>query len=159
MEETVPLLQKGKLRKVFHGGHVCNWISHCQNQNLSHPLIQTKYDTAGYLYKNKLINFLVTCLSFRIQTLNEQNYMYIDIGMDGNDGDLMQHKLCNMTHIHPSAPERPLDSDCCGNGCTPCVFDIYEEEVTVWKAECERLRDCQAEGYQERDSDQKVNSL
>ncbi|XP_005105174.1 NADH-cytochrome b5 reductase-like [Aplysia californica] len=40
----------------------------------------------------------------------------------------------------PEPPERPLDSDCCGNGCVPCVFDIYEEEVALWEAECKRLR-------------------
>ncbi|XP_067026734.1 NADH-cytochrome b5 reductase-like [Acropora muricata] len=32
------------------------------------------------------------------------------------------------------------DRDCCGNGCTPCVFDIYEEEVCKWRNECERIK-------------------
>ena len=29
-------------------------------------------------------------------------------------------------------PERPVEpdpSDCCGSGCTPCVFDIYEVDL------------------------------
>ncbi|XP_065210352.1 NADH-cytochrome b5 reductase-like isoform X2 [Planococcus citri] len=30
-------------------------------------------------------------------------------------------------------PEKPLDSDCCGSGCTPCVFDVYEELLAKWK--------------------------
>ena len=29
---------------------------------------------------------------------------------------------------------------CCGNGCVPCVFDIYEEEVKIWESECKRIR-------------------
>ena len=41
----------------------------------------------------------------------------------------------------PNPPEKPLDSDCCGNGCVPCVMDVYQEEVAVWKAECCRLRE------------------
>ena len=32
----------------------------------------------------------------------------------------------------PEPPEKPLDSDCCGSGCTPCVLDIYQEELEVW---------------------------
>ncbi|KAL5703686.1 hypothetical protein ACHQM5_022211 [Ranunculus cassubicifolius] len=28
----------------------------------------------------------------------------------------------------PPAPEKPLPGDCCGNGCTPCVWDQYYEE-------------------------------
>ena len=32
----------------------------------------------------------------------------------------------------PERPEEPLQSDCCGTGCTPCVFDIYQEELDEW---------------------------
>ena len=32
----------------------------------------------------------------------------------------------------PEPPENPLDSDCCGSGCTPCVLDIYQEELERW---------------------------
>ena len=39
----------------------------------------------------------------------------------------------------PSRPERPLDSDCCGQGCIPCVFDLYEEEVKIWEDECRKV--------------------
>ncbi|BFZ16585.1 hypothetical protein BsWGS_19623 [Bradybaena similaris] len=39
----------------------------------------------------------------------------------------------------PDPPERPLDSDCCGGGCVPCVMDIYREEVALWQADCQRL--------------------
>lgn len=40
----------------------------------------------------------------------------------------------------PEPPEEPEDSDCCGTGCTPCVFDIYEEEMSKWRKECERIK-------------------
>ena len=40
----------------------------------------------------------------------------------------------------PKPPERPLDSDCCGQGCLPCVFDLYEEEVKIWEDECRKVK-------------------
>ncbi len=33
----------------------------------------------------------------------------------------------------PDPPEEPLPSDCCGTGCTPCVMDIYQNELETWK--------------------------
>ncbi|CAL1541399.1 unnamed protein product [Lymnaea stagnalis] len=39
----------------------------------------------------------------------------------------------------PEPPERPLPKDCCGSGCVPCVFDIYEQELAMWEAECKSL--------------------
>lgn len=36
----------------------------------------------------------------------------------------------------PERPQEPLPSDCCGTGCTPCVMDLYSEELAAW----ERLR-------------------
>ncbi|XP_045157707.2 NADH-cytochrome b5 reductase-like [Mercenaria mercenaria] len=38
-----------------------------------------------------------------------------------------------------SRPERPLDSDCCGQGCDPCVLDIYAEEMKIWEEECRQI--------------------
>lgn len=40
----------------------------------------------------------------------------------------------------PTKPEPPADSDCCGSGCIPCVFDIYEQELKIWEQECNRIR-------------------
>lgn len=31
-------------------------------------------------------------------------------------------------------PTKPDDSDCCGSGCTPCIFDIYEEQLKKYKS-------------------------
>lgn len=39
----------------------------------------------------------------------------------------------------PPPPEEPQPTDCCGSGCTPCVFDIYDEEMKNWREECSRL--------------------
>ena len=33
----------------------------------------------------------------------------------------------------PEPPEEPLPSDCCGTGCSPCVFDIYREDLERWE--------------------------
>ncbi|XP_019848984.1 PREDICTED: NADH-cytochrome b5 reductase-like [Amphimedon queenslandica] len=32
----------------------------------------------------------------------------------------------------PEKPQKPLPSDCCGTGCSPCVNDIYEREMEKW---------------------------
>ena len=40
----------------------------------------------------------------------------------------------------PSKPERPLDSDCCGQGCDPCILDIYAEEMKIWEEECRQIK-------------------
>jgi hypothetical protein len=33
----------------------------------------------------------------------------------------------------PAPPERPLDEACCGRGCSPCVFDCYEEALARYE--------------------------
>ncbi|XP_067893627.1 NADH-cytochrome b5 reductase-like isoform X2 [Heterodontus francisci] len=30
-------------------------------------------------------------------------------------------------------PQEPLPTQCCGTGCKPCVFDIYDRELKRWK--------------------------
>lgn len=32
-------------------------------------------------------------------------------------------------------PEKPSESDCCGSGCNPCVFDVYEELLKKYEAQ------------------------
>lgn len=53
-----------------------------------------------------------------------------------------EQKCSDKLDIHdiPVEPQKPLDSDCCGTGCVPCVFDIYEQEVKIWKAECRKVK-------------------
>lgn len=40
----------------------------------------------------------------------------------------------------PEPPEKPQESDCCGTGCIPCVFDIYGEEMLKWRMECDKIK-------------------
>ena len=30
-------------------------------------------------------------------------------------------------------PSQPADDDCCGGGCSPCVWDYFYEERKAWK--------------------------
>lgn len=48
--------------------------------------------------------------------------------------------------VLPAKPEAPTSSDCCGNGCSVCVFDIYEHELVLWKKECEQIRNGELAG-------------
>lgn len=36
----------------------------------------------------------------------------------------------------PPKPKEPSQEDCCGNGCNPCVFDLYEQECKIWRKQC-----------------------
>ncbi|PNJ54011.1 CYB5RL isoform 3, partial [Pongo abelii] len=31
-------------------------------------------------------------------------------------------------------PMEPLPSQCCGSGCSPCVFDLYHRDLARWEA-------------------------
>jgi len=35
----------------------------------------------------------------------------------------------------PAPPVRPDAQDCCGGGCDPCIFDIYQDELDRYHAE------------------------
>ncbi len=45
----------------------------------------------------------------------------------------------------PPRPQQPEDSQCCGQGCRSCVFDIYKQELLIWRKKCEELKTCRAE--------------
>lgn len=32
-------------------------------------------------------------------------------------------------------PRRPSESECCGSGCVPCVFDVYDQDLKKWEEE------------------------
>lgn len=55
-----------------------------------------------------------------------------DIKMEMNDQP-------NLDRL-PPPPTKPLESECCGNGCSPCVFDIYENQMKKWISKCENLQ-------------------
>lgn len=35
----------------------------------------------------------------------------------------------------PSPPVEPALEDCCGSGCMPCIFDIYEQQRERYRCE------------------------
>lgn len=38
----------------------------------------------------------------------------------------------------PQPPEPPLPSDCCDSGCDPCIYDLYNDELQLYR---QRLAD------------------
>ena len=33
----------------------------------------------------------------------------------------------------PPRPQRPDPSECCKNNCSPCIFEIYEQQLEEWE--------------------------
>lgn len=31
-------------------------------------------------------------------------------------------------------PKTPLNEDCCGSGCTPCIFDVHKTLLKEWES-------------------------
>jgi len=40
----------------------------------------------------------------------------------------------------PVEPVQPGLDDCCRSGCTPCVFDLYEDAMDRYRAELKKWR-------------------
>ena len=40
----------------------------------------------------------------------------------------------------PPCPIEPPEEACCGQGCTPCIKDIYDQELRLWQKECDNIR-------------------
>lgn len=53
--------------------------------------------------------------------------------------------------LYPCQPTKPRDEDCCGNGCSTCVFDLYELELSRWRQKCQRIDDQNDEEDIEKD--------
>lgn len=49
------------------------------------------------------------------------------------------YKLKIKTPNPPKKPVYPTNEDCCGSGCVPCVYDIYEKDFTKWKEYQQKL--------------------
>ncbi|MEH6627998.1 MAG: oxidoreductase-like domain-containing protein [Motiliproteus sp.] len=43
-------------------------------------------------------------------------------------------------------PERPEDWECCGGGCSPCIWDNYYESLTRWQEQQKELSATSNEG-------------
>ncbi|KAL3868469.1 hypothetical protein ACJMK2_041270 [Sinanodonta woodiana] len=55
--------------------------------------------------------------------------------MDGN----FMNNVIDLEDNGLMKPVKPSDGDCCGQGCIPCVFDIYEQELKIWEEECRQI--------------------
>ena len=40
----------------------------------------------------------------------------------------------------PVAPRQPEPEECCRSGCTPCVFDLYDEALTRYEVALARWK-------------------
>jgi hypothetical protein len=40
-------------------------------------------------------------------------------------------------------PERPGDEECCGGGCTPCVWDFYYDQLMLWNEQEAQLKNAE----------------
>jgi hypothetical protein len=47
-------------------------------------------------------------------------------------------KILNDDAPAPQPPVRPDLDDCCRSGCVPCVFDLYEEELELYRVALKR---------------------
>jgi cytochrome-b5 reductase len=43
-------------------------------------------------------------------------------------------------HRMPRPPREPDPTDCCGSGCDPCIFELYQERLERWRERCQALR-------------------
>ncbi|XP_018302405.1 NADH-cytochrome b5 reductase-like isoform X2 [Mycetomoellerius zeteki] len=41
--------------------------------------------------------------------------------------------LDNSNDYEDSRPKTPLEEDCCGSGCTPCIFDVHKTLLREWE--------------------------
>ena len=49
-----------------------------------------------------------------------------------SSGDQRYVRWENRPYNSADKPERPADDDCCGGGCSPCVWDIYNARLDSW---------------------------
>jgi len=57
-----------------------------------------------------------------------------------NDDSTLAVASNDEVNLLPPKPTEPLDSECCGTGCSPCVFDIYKKQLERWQKDCDELR-------------------
>lgn len=41
---------------------------------------------------------------------------------------------CNDCDNDDNRPKTPLNEDCCGSGCTPCIFDVHKALLKEWES-------------------------
>lgn len=51
---------------------------------------------------------------------------------NGEKGLEKKEEYGGSTKRFDGPPEKPLPGDCCGEGCNPCVWDIYYEQLEAY---------------------------
>ena len=46
----------------------------------------------------------------------------------------IRHPQLQQESPRPVAPTQPALEDCCRSGCTPCIFDLYEDDMERYRA-------------------------
>ncbi len=46
----------------------------------------------------------------------------------------IRHPQLQQESPRPVAPVQPALEDCCRSGCTPCIFDLYEDDMERYRA-------------------------
>lgn len=46
----------------------------------------------------------------------------------------MSSDNCNDYDNADNRPKTPLEEDCCGSGCTPCIFDVHKALLKEWES-------------------------
>lgn len=53
-----------------------------------------------------------------------------------------------LTIMTKEKPTPPGDYECCESGCSPCVWDLYYEELNAWNAEQKAAKEAEKEAVQ-----------
>ncbi len=54
--------------------------------------------------------------------------------------------MCEQQPKLPPRPNPPEPDECCGGGCIPCVYDLYEEALERWEQKVEAIRNASGQG-------------
>lgn len=58
--------------------------------------------------------------------------------------DMTDARTPDATDPRPQPPRQPEPEECCRSGCTPCVFDLYDEALTRYEVSLARWKARQA---------------
>ncbi|XP_019634368.1 PREDICTED: NADH-cytochrome b5 reductase-like [Branchiostoma belcheri] len=81
----------------------------------------------------------------------ERSHVTAEAGCDWPAATERSHVTAEAGCDWPAAPDPPLPSDCCGGGCDPCVYDIYDQELRLWQEECRTRREGKSASQESND--------
>jgi hypothetical protein len=55
--------------------------------------------------------------------------------IEGHGDNPLEGVSASSSDPRPVRPVEPDAGDCCGEGCVPCIFDLYEEALERYKVE------------------------